>query len=105
MDRNETIKAIKANLQRRSNKTWSVTGGRGTSYGWLTISAPPKRLDQYGYMSLEDRAELSDLLGKTTCGLVHQQGESIPNANDYYQEYLDRSAGITPTCYGKPYWD
>lgn len=44
MNRNETIKAIKNGLQARSSKTWSVTGGRGTAYGWLTISAPPKRL-------------------------------------------------------------
>jgi hypothetical protein len=105
MDRNETIKAIKANLQRRSNKTWSVVGGKGTAYSWITISAPPKRLDEYGYMTLADRQELSELLSKTNGDLVHRQGEMIPGANDYYQEYLDRSAGITPTSIGKPYWD
>jgi hypothetical protein len=41
--RNETIKAIKTSLQARSGKPWSVTGGRGTAYGWLKIDAPPKR--------------------------------------------------------------
>src|SRR4026209_1714610 len=44
MDRNETIKAIKTSLQKRSGKQWSVTGGRGTAWGWITISVPPKRL-------------------------------------------------------------
>jgi hypothetical protein len=43
MDRDETIKQIKTALQRRSGKTWSVTGGRGTDWGWITITAPPKR--------------------------------------------------------------
>lgn len=43
MDRNETIKAIKTALQKCSGKTWSVTGGRGTAWGWLTIDAPPAR--------------------------------------------------------------
>jgi hypothetical protein len=43
MTRNEVIKVIKAALKRRSGKEWSVTGGKGTAYGWLTIDAPPKR--------------------------------------------------------------
>ena len=43
MSRSETIKAIKQALQKRSGKQWSVTGGKGTAYGWLSIDAPPKR--------------------------------------------------------------
>lgn len=43
MTRNEVISEIKAALKRRSRKSWSVTGGRGTVYGWIRISAPPKR--------------------------------------------------------------
>jgi len=39
MDRNETIKTIRAALRRRSGKLWSVTGGRGTAWGWLSIDA------------------------------------------------------------------
>lgn len=42
--RDTFIKAVKKALQTRSGKTWSVTGGRGTAYGWVTISVPPKRL-------------------------------------------------------------
>jgi len=43
IDRATAIKKIKAALERRSGKTWSVTGGRGTAYGWLSINAPPAR--------------------------------------------------------------
>ena len=42
-DRDTTIKRIKTALQQRSGKTWSVTGGRGTAWGWITIDAPPRR--------------------------------------------------------------
>jgi hypothetical protein len=42
-DRDAAIKRIKTALQRRSGKTWSVTGGRGTAWGWITIDAPPRR--------------------------------------------------------------
>lgn len=42
-DRNETIKIIRDALKRRSGKPWSVTGGRGTAWGWIRIDAPPAR--------------------------------------------------------------
>lgn len=44
MERDETIAAIKTALKNRSGKPWSVTGGRGTAWGWISISVPPKRL-------------------------------------------------------------
>lgn len=127
MDRNETIKRIKTALQKRSGKTWSVTGGRGTAWGWITIDAPPARRtwgcrlkegavttwpSDYEEcdkgipgmtMSPADREELGKLLGKNEP--VHHQGESIPAGNDYYQEYIDRAEGRTPTRTGTPYWD
>lgn len=34
---------IKAGLVARSGRQWSVTGGRGTAYGWITISSPKAR--------------------------------------------------------------
>jgi hypothetical protein len=40
MDRNETIKTIRTALRRRSGKAWSVTGGRGTGWGWITSPHP-----------------------------------------------------------------
>lgn len=116
MDRDETIKTIRAALKRRSGKTWSVTGGRGTAYGWIRIDVPPARRifdfegkpvpdakPDSGYMSLEEREELGKLLGLGKP--VHAQGESIASGGDYYQEYIDRAEGREPTKFGKPYWD
>lgn len=126
MDRNETIKRIKQALKKRSGKPWSVTGGRGTAWGWIKIDAPPKRRTEHtvkkpnattdnpedyehkdtgqpgGHMTTSDRAELAKLLGKDS---VHFQGESIPASHDYWQEYTDRAEGRTPTVRGKQYWD
>ena len=48
MDRSEAIERIRKALKRRSGKTWSVTGGRGTAWGWIHVSAPPARTDRYG---------------------------------------------------------
>lgn len=112
--RDDAIKQIKTALKRRSGKSWSVTGGRGTAWGWIRINALPKdcRFDMdgnpvtpgTGYPSLEQRQELATLLGKTD-GPIHSQGESIPASSAYYQEYIDRAEGRTPTVTGKPYWD
>jgi hypothetical protein len=100
-DRDETIKAIRTALKQRSGKTWSVTGGRGTAWGWITISAPPARRVN-GYMSDQDRAELAWLLGLR---FVTPQGEHVPAGGDYYREYIARAAGLTPEVIGRPYWD
>jgi hypothetical protein len=125
----EAIVAIKAGLKARSDRIWSVTRGRGTASGWITIDAPPARrtwsdreravkgptnhhADQYepydtgqpGHsMSPEDRAELGRLLGLE--GPAHCQGESIPGASDYYREFIDRAHGRAPSVEGTPYWD
>jgi len=79
-----------------------VTGGRGTAYGWINISAPPKRLENR-YLTPADAEELGLLLnlGKP----VHSQGESIPSSSGHYIEYIDRAWGRTPRKYGKQYWD
>lgn len=102
MERDEAIKSIKASLKARSGKAWSVRGGRGTAWGWITISAPPARCGKFGYMTDADRGELAALLGLET---IHQQGEQIPASGAYRREYADRAAGITPTTRGTQYWD
>jgi len=101
-DRNATIATIRAALRRRTGLTWSVTGGRGTSWGWIRIQAPPTRRVGYGYLSDEDRAILARALGLDR---IHQQGESIPAGIDYRVEYIDRAEGRTPSRIGQPYWD
>lgn len=124
-DRNATIAAIKAALKKRSGKTWSVTGGRGTAWGWINISAPPARrtwryrlrtgMPDYpenyeGYngadgghgITPEDRKELATLLAIEQ---VHDDGVSVPADYKYRREYIDRAEGRTPTMIGVPYWD
>lgn len=124
-DRDETIKAIKLALKKRSGKAWSVTGGRGTAWGWITIDCPPalrtfeNRVkagslpgqEQYeevdtgspnGHCPPALRAELAKLLGLDS---VHHQGVSIPSSGDYYREYLQRAQGLPVTKEAKPYWD
>lgn len=112
--RDGAIVAIRAALQRRSGKTWSVTGGRGTGWGWIRIDAPPRECvyawdDEDGstagtgsVMSGPRRRELAQLLGLER---VHAQGESIAASSDYYREYVDRAEGRTPSVVGRPYWD
>lgn len=101
IDRDTAIRAIRQSLKDRSGKTWSVRGGRGTAWGWITISTPPARSDRYGRMSEEDAAELAELLGLSG---AHQQGVSVPDSSDHRREYMNRAAGL-PYSVAQAYWD
>jgi len=103
IDRNQAILEIRKALKVRSSKAWSVTGGRGTAWGWIEISAPPRRRVEYDYMTEADQAELGQLLGLSAP--AHPQGVQIPSQYDYRQEYIDRANGRTPTLYGHSDWD
>ena len=100
-DRDLTIAAIKAALKNRSGKAWSVKGCRGTALGWIRISAPPARCDQFGCMTADDISTLSTLLGTD----VHQQGANVPASSAYRREYLQRASGQPVTECAQPYWD
>lgn len=129
MDRDEAIARIRKALRQRSGKAWSVTGGRGTAWGWITIDAPPARRtwkyepppgktpgetmpgeyveverpgEPWGHTSPAERAELAALLGLER---VHHQGVSIAASSDYRIEYVDRAEGRAPSKTGTPYWD
>jgi hypothetical protein len=102
LDRNSVIASIRAALKRRSGKDWSVTGGRGTAWGWIKISSPPRRLVDGYYMSREDCAELARLLGLSQ---AHVQGVDVAASSAHYREYIDRAEGRTPAEVAKPYWD
>ena len=131
MTRNEVIAEIRAALKRRSGKAWSVTGGRGTAYGWLTVTAPPARCtwshrlklgesgsklpdvpgnyEEFdtarpgaGHISPAERAELSALLGLER---VYADGWQVPSSNDHYAEALDRANGRPPAKIAEQYWD
>jgi hypothetical protein len=104
LTRETVIQRIKSALERRSGKKWSVTGGRGTTRGWLKISSPPQRRDRYGRMTPEDRAGLAALLGVSPAR-IRPDYESIPDQDDYYREYIDRAEGREPRVRGKPDWD
>ena len=102
-DRDVAIERIRKALRQRSGKAWSVTGGRGTAWGWITITAPPARRVEFGYMTDADRAELGALLGLDHP--AHPQGEQVAASTAYRTEYIDRAEGRTPSAIGQPYWD
>lgn len=128
IDRDTAILRIRKALKVRSGKAWSVTGGRGTAWGWIEIDAPPRRRTwqdvataetdpmsglpvyaevndpdhEFGHMGPDDRTELARLLGLET---VHFQGVSIPSGSDYREEYVARAEGREPERFGERYWD
>lgn len=130
LDRATAIRLIRTALKARTGKSWSVTGGTGTAYGWITIDAPPARrtwshaprngftpdtapAGSEGWEEVDtgtpgrhtspaERAELAKLLGLDA---VHTGGVLIPAGFDYRAEFVDRAEGRTPTTYGRPYWD
>lgn len=114
LDRDEAIRRIKSALKARSGKSWSVTGGRGTGWGWIKIDTMParKRFDwdgqptdsEFGYMSKDERVELATLLGLDPARMS-PQGESVPASSAYREEYVARAEGRTPERFGTQYWD
>jgi hypothetical protein len=104
-DRERTVKLIRTALRLRSGKAWSVSIGRGTARGWITITAPPAR-HWNGHMSLDDRAELGRLLYGESGEPVHAQGESVPASSEYRRVYIQRALYGTANGFtASPYWD
>jgi ribosomal protein L30/L7E len=99
-DPKAVAKFIRSALRARSGKTWSVTGGTGTAHGWITITAPPARMNGYRVTD-EDAEELARLLG------LHRTGGTVKVADTraHYVEYVHRAAGLTPPARGERYWD
>jgi hypothetical protein len=64
-EKQAVIAEVKAALKRRSGKEWSVTGGKGTAWGYILVSAPPRRMNGYA-MTEADCQELHALLGYNT---------------------------------------
>lgn len=105
------ITKIRDALRLRSGKPWSVSGGRGTAYGWIHVTSPKNRRlvanndGTTGFTSImsdEDQAKLAELLG---LGSVPHQGVGIPSGSDFYQEYIDRAEGREPSVRGERNWD
>lgn len=121
VDRDEAIAIIRKALKERSGKTWSVTGSRGSAWGWITIQTPPARRvssiwdpvtetstegpaggEGAYYTSAAECAELAELLGLTH---VHSQGVLIPASSEYRREHIARALGVEAKSIGVPYWD
>jgi hypothetical protein len=98
LTRASAITRIKTGLNSRSKTRWSVTGGRGTGWGWLHINARSK----LAAMTQEEKQELQALLGLDRP--VHSS-VSVPASHDYWREYIDRAEGRTPSVIGRQYWD
>jgi hypothetical protein len=109
LSRDEAAKLIRAGLRRRTGKAWSVTVGRGTTWGWITVLPLPRRQTDWhgdpkvggGMMSEAEAAELAAALDLPA---VHSQGLSIPAGSDYYLEYVDRAEGRVPSVRGQHGW-
>lgn len=91
MTRDEAIQRLRAALKRRTGRPWSVSAGRGTSWGWITVQAPPRRRWN-GHTSTEDCAELARVFGLDRPS--HHQGESIsPDRRDWYVGRAEETLG------------
>lgn len=99
--RDEAIAQIKAALKARGMR-YSVTGGRGTAWGWIDIDLLPavyKSLDADA-RKLAYRA-LGDAFGET-----HGYGPiSVAASSAHYREYIQRARGLAPDKIAEPYWD
>lgn len=109
IDRNVAIKRIREGLKRRSGHPWSVTGGRGTAWGWIRVTTPPAHDKKHGrwQMSPGEVIALSRLLGydDRNRGTVGRGGWSIPASNEYYRDAIKRAETGTSDEDPKPYWD
>lgn len=99
----EAVREIRAGLKARTGKTWSVRNGRGTGWGWLRVSSPPKRCDELGRMPETEVAELAEALG--IAPHLARNGVQVINTPDAYTEFVDRAWGREPSAIGRPYWD
>ena len=99
--RNNVIKRIKAGLAKRGFE-YSVTGGRGTAWGWITIDLLPS-VDRL--LTPEKRAEAYRTMNEALGNPAGSGSQSVPSSIAYYREYVDRAEGRTPAKLGEPYWD
>lgn len=117
IERAEAIKRIKAALKEKTGKVWSVSGSRGTAWGWITVQAPKRRrvshkgnpvydthwttpdepayfeyvaTDQENYYTSDaDCQELADAFGLDKP--AHMQGVSIsPDSREWYVEMAEK---------------
>lgn len=99
--RNNVIQRIKTALAKRGYK-YSVTGGRGTAWGWIHIDLLPAELK---LLTPEKRNEAYRRLNEAL-GISHaSSGVSVAASTAHYREYVDRADGRTPGKIAEAYWD
>lgn len=104
VQRDVAIARIKASLRQRSGRSWSVTGGTGTAWGWIRIKSMPKACGRFGEMTAADITELAGLLGVAE-SLV-RGGFSIPASSDHRKQAIALAAtGTTLGLKAEQYWD
>ena len=113
-DRNEATKRLRRALRALTGKSWSVRGGKGTGYGWISVDTPKSRRthtaegevapegtsDYSRHMSPAERRELGALLGAPQrfedgelVAVAHHQGHSIrPRDRDHVLRRLEEMA-------------
>lgn len=104
VNRNSTIQTIKAAFKARGLR-YSVTGGRGTAWGWIHIDLLPstyKALDPDSRRTEYEKMAGALMLDEKRYGYT---SISIPAGYDYYREYIERANGREPEVCGTPYWD
>jgi len=72
-DRDLAIERIRLAMKRRTGRAWSVRGGRGTVWGWITISAPPARVAD-GKHTEEDARTLAEIFGQPASHFRYANG-------------------------------
>lgn len=75
-DRDLAIAQIRATLKRRTGRLWSVRGGRGTSWGWIRVSAPSDRIID-GRHSDEDVSALAEIFEEPATNFRNANGFAI----------------------------
>lgn len=101
MTRDEAIERIKTALKTKTGRAWSVRGGRGSAWAWITVTAPPKRRNEFGYLNQADRAELAKAF---QCDSVHNQGITIAASAAHRREFVNRVEGNAFEV-AEAYWD
>jgi len=98
--RNNVMQRIRQALAARGFR-YSVTGGRGTAWGWISIDLLPSDIRT---MTPEQRREAYRWLNKHL-GLTGCDGASVPASTAHYREYVERAEGKVPTKIAEAYWD
>lgn len=100
MDRKTAQTRIRKALKTITGRAWSVTGDRGTAWGWITVHAMPKdRVGEFGYLSDED-AETLTLIIYTGFGVhrVSGQGHLVsPDDREWFTVRLEGLADLSET--------